>query len=69
MVKKRDYRVCVGKVGTMNTETVVSAILTPPNEKDYGTVRASGKIFMIRLLKHLAEFVGAILHWGMCFVQ
>lgn len=27
-VKKRNYRVCVGKVGTMNSETVVSAILT-----------------------------------------
>lgn len=27
-VKKKNYRVCVGKVGTMNTETVVSAILT-----------------------------------------
>lgn len=27
-VRSRNYRICVGKVGTMNTETVVSAILT-----------------------------------------
>lgn len=26
--RKRNYRICVGKVGTMNTETVVSSILT-----------------------------------------
>lgn len=27
-IKKRNYRFCMGKVGTMNTETVVSAVLT-----------------------------------------
>lgn len=33
-VKKRNYRICVGKVGTMNTETVVSAILTAAKRED-----------------------------------
>lgn len=33
-VKKRNYKVCVGKVGTMNSETVVSAILTAAKRED-----------------------------------